>query len=60
MEIAEMAGVAAQLRETVRGDGVDLRLTRIDTRNHLVEFELDLPTPDAPIVCCRRRHCTTW
>src|SRR4051795_8256179 len=42
MNIAELVTAAADLRETVNGDGVDLRLTSIDARSHLVEFELDL------------------
>ena len=42
MDIAGLASVAAGLRESVNGDGVDLRLTGIDSRSHLVQFELDL------------------
>src|SRR3954451_2325472 len=42
MNIAELASVADELREAVNADGVELRLTAIDARDHLVRFELDL------------------
>jgi hypothetical protein len=42
VNIVELATVAGTLGQSVNGDGVELRLTGIDAREHLVEFELDL------------------
>jgi Fe-S cluster biogenesis protein NfuA len=42
MDITGMAVTAAELRETVNGDGVDLRLVGISERDRRVELELRL------------------
>src|SRR3954454_12811485 len=42
MDITALALTAAELRETVNGDGVDLRLVGISERDRRVELELGL------------------
>src|SRR3954453_18728970 len=42
MDITGLAVTAAELRETVNGDGVDLRLVGIRERDRRVELELGL------------------